>query len=194
MSRIFDSRQAFLFYTAYISAFMESNNSKLKNLKRYITEADVNISVKDKKVNLFNFQKFKYVLFGGANVLLNWVLFYLIFHYVTFKNNVVLFYGAITISPYIFALLLSFAITFFTGFLANFYLVFGKDEHAPKFGNRLLRYFATNMGSLTINYFLLKLFVDVFVWYPTPSQILCTCIITVYSYLAQRKFTFSKRF
>lgn len=172
---------------------MKSNNSKLKSLKRYISDADITISVKNRKVNLLNYQKFKYVFFGGANVLLNWVLFYIIFHYITFKNNVEIL-GLLTISPYIFALLTSFVVTFFTGFLLNFFLVFKQNQHAPKFGNRLLRYFVTNMGSLILNYFLLKLFVEFLHWYPTPSQVLCTAIITIYSYLAQRKFTFSKSF
>lgn len=172
---------------------MNSNDSKLKTLKRYILDTDVSISVRNRKVNLLNYQKFKYVFFGGFNVLLNWTLFYLIFHYVTFKNNVEVL-GLITISPYIFALLTSFVVTFFTGFLFNFFFVFKQNEHAPKFGNRLLRYFATNMGSLVLNYFLLKLFVELLHWYPTPSQVLCTGLITIYSYLAQRKFTFSKKF
>ncbi|MFA4979487.1 MAG: GtrA family protein [Sphingobacterium sp.] len=53
------------------------------------------------------------------------------------------------------------------------------------------RYLFSNLGSLLINYLLLKLFVEQFLWYPTPSQILCTFIVTVYSFLMQKKFTFS---
>ncbi|MCL8001036.1 GtrA family protein, partial [Brucella sp. 21LCYQ03] len=111
--------------------------------------------------------------------MLSWILYFMFYHYVIAKRYVDVF-GLITISPHIFAFLLSFAVTFFTGFFLNYYLVFRSDGMRFPIGNRLFRYFVANMGSVVLNYLLLKLFVEKLHWYPTPSQILCTSIITIY--------------
>jgi len=132
----------------------------------------------------------KYLFWGGFNVLLSWILYFVTFHYIISKNNVEIL-PFLTISGHIFSFLLSFVITFFTGFVFNNFLVFNSAKREPIY-KKLFRYFLANMGSLLINYVLLKIFVEYFMFYPTPSQILCTFIVTIYSFLMQKKFTFRK--
>ncbi|WP_380936447.1 GtrA family protein [Sphingobacterium bambusae] len=132
----------------------------------------------------------KYLFWGGFNVLLSWILYFVTYHYIISKNNVEIL-PFLTISGHIFSFLLSFVITFFTGFVFNNFLVFNSAKSEPIY-KKLFRYFLANMGSLLINYVLLKIFVEYFMFYPTPSQILCTFIITIYSFLMQKKFTFRK--
>lgn len=135
-------------------------------------------------------QGLKYLFWGGFNVLLSWILYFVTFHYIISKNNVEIL-PFLTISGHIFSFLLSFVITFFTGFAFNNFLVFSSAKREPIY-KKLFRYFLANMGSLLINYVLLKIFVEYFMFYPTPSQILCTFIVTIYSFLIQKKFTFRK--
>lgn len=144
------------------------------------------------RIQFLDFQKFKYLLAGSFNVGLSWVLYFVFYNFILRKANVDLF-GIITISPHIFSFLLSFAITFFTGFFLNYLLVFNGTPQGGRVYRKLLKYFISTIGSVLINYFLLKLFVEMWGWYPTPSQMLATCIVTVYSYLAQQKFTFAQR-
>jgi GtrA-like protein. len=46
--------------------------------------------------------------------------------------------------------------------------------------------------NLAINYFGLKLLVEVFGWYPTPSKICITLFTVVISFLGQKYFTFRR--
>lgn len=140
-------------------------------------------------LSFIDFQKFKYAFWGCVNVGLSWLLYFAIFNFIIKKENVSVF-ELITISPHIFSFLLSFVITFFTGFCINCYIVFDESKTHGIY-IMLLRYLISNIGSLLINYLLLKLFVEQFLWYPTPSQILCTFIVTIYSFLMQKKFTFT---
>ncbi|HAK31672.1 MAG TPA: phenylalanine 4-monooxygenase [Sphingobacterium sp.] len=159
--------------------FFEKINAILHIIYRYLNPY----------LRFIDFQKFKYVFWGCANVGLNWVLYFVLFNFVTEKQNISIF-GIVTISPYIFSFLLSFVITFFSGFFLNCFIVFNENKNNGIY-TMLGRYLFSNLGSLLINYLLLKLFVEQFLWYPTPSQILCTFIVTVYSFLMQKKFTFS---
>jgi putative flippase GtrA len=55
---------------------------------------------------------------------------------------------------------------------------------------QFFRYFLVVIGSVLINYGCLKLFVEIFGWYPTPSQLVTTVIVISFSYVAQRFFSF----
>ncbi|QBQ40404.1 GtrA family protein [Sphingobacterium psychroaquaticum] len=135
-------------------------------------------------------QRSKYLFWGSFNVLLSWALYFVSFHFITQKQNINVL-GLVTISPHIFSLLFSFAITFFTGFFFNYFMVFHANGNHD-LGKRLWRYFVSNMGSLVMNYLLLKVLVEILHFYPTPSQIICTAIITIYSFLMQKYFTFRR--
>jgi putative flippase GtrA len=43
---------------------------------------------------------------------------------------------------------------------------------------------------ILLNYVFLKLFVDYWGWYPTPSKILTTLFVVTFSYLSQKHYTF----
>jgi len=55
---------------------------------------------------------------------------------------------------------------------------------------QLLRYLMIYLFNLALNYILLKIFVEIFHIYPVTAQILATIVIIIFSYLAQRHFTF----
>ncbi|MBP9018136.1 MAG: GtrA family protein, partial [Paludibacteraceae bacterium] len=55
---------------------------------------------------------------------------------------------------------------------------------------QLRRYLLVVMINLGLNYVGLKLFVELAHFYPTPSKMLITIITTLFSYFAQKKFTF----
>jgi putative flippase GtrA len=55
---------------------------------------------------------------------------------------------------------------------------------------QLFRYFTLVLINIFLNYVFLKLFVEVFDFYPTIAKIITTVIIVIFSYLVQRHFTF----
>jgi len=58
---------------------------------------------------------------------------------------------------------------------------------------QLFRYFVIFVSSLFINYWLLKLLVEVLHVYAVVAQVITTTIIVLFSYIMQRHYSFRKR-
>lgn len=134
----------------------------------------------------FSLQFFRYGVSGVANMGFDWVIYFVMYNFVIQKQLVHL--GIVTLSPHIASLLVTFPITLFTGFLLQKYVTFTASQ--MRGADQLVRYLAVVGTNLLINYFGLKLFVDVLRIYPTPSKMLVTVITTIFSYFSQKKFTF----
>ncbi len=113
-------------------------------------------------------------------------LYFVTYNFILEKQVVDL--GIIAISPHIAAFVFVFPVTFTTGFLLSKYITFTESNLLGRI--QLLRYVITVFGSIVLNYFLLKLFVESLNWYPTVSKIVTTAVVVVYSYVCQKYFTF----
>lgn len=129
---------------------------------------------------------FGYGLCGGLNMTLDIIWYFLIYHYVVAESFI--YVGALCISPHIASLCIVFPITFFTGFWLNRNVAFRVAHLASR--KQLVRYALSVAGSIVINYACMKLFVEVFMIWPTPSKMLTTVVSVVYSYLVARFYTF----
>lgn len=134
----------------------------------------------------FTPQFFRYGVTGAANLALDWVLYFCIFHFILQKQ--MLHLGFVTLSSHIAALVLTFPFTFLTGFLLQKYVTFTASDLKGRI--QIVRYGAVVAMNLAVNYAGLKLLVDAFGWYPTPSKMMVTIIATFISYFSQKKFTF----
>lgn len=134
-------------------------------------------------------QVFRYAACGGGNMVLDWVLYCVIYNFVI--GHELLYIGSfLCLTPHIATLCIVFPITLLTGFWLNKYVTF---THSPLRGTRqLLRYILVVAVNLAINYFGLKLCVEILGWYPTPSKMLITVITVVVSYFGQKYFSFKE--
>jgi putative flippase GtrA len=132
------------------------------------------------------FQTFRYAACGGGNTALGLVVFFVCYNYVFKKELIHLPF--ITISPHIGALLCSFAVTFCVGFLLARYIVFS-DSFLRK-REQLPRYLLSTLGSLLLNYFNLKIMVDIWGFFPTVAQVVNVFIVVAFSYGMQKHFAF----
>jgi putative flippase GtrA len=131
-------------------------------------------------------QTFRYAACGGGNTILDIFLYFLAYNYVLRKEIVYTPAGAI--SPHIAAFLISFAISFPTGYMLNRYIVF--PGSILKGRVQLFRYFMLVLVCIYLNYIFIKLFVEHFHIYPTISKMLTTVIVVAFSYFTQKNFTF----
>jgi putative flippase GtrA len=138
---------------------------------------------------VFSLQTFRYVACGGVNTLLDIGLFALNYHIIFGKQNVVL--GAVTISPHIASLWLAFCFTLPIGYYLNRYVVF--QESGLKRRIQLFRFILVTLLCISLNYVLLKFFVDYLGWYPTPSKVLPTIFVAAFSYTVQTFLFFKKK-
>ncbi len=138
-------------------------------------------------------QTFRYAACGGANVLLGIVLYSIGYNFIFQKEIVHLgfipFYGNLALKPfiaadYLFAIWINFAI----GFYLNRYVVFTESD--LKKHVQLFRYLVVVIANMILNYWLLILFAHKLQWYPTPSKIVTTGLLIVFSYFSQKHYSF----
>ena len=129
---------------------------------------------------------FRYAATGGANTVLDILLYFICYHYILVEQNLNL--DIVTISPHIAAFLMVFPVTFSSGFLLAKYITFTASDLKGRV--QLMRYAITVLGSIFLNYILLKFLVEVCGFYPVASKVLTTVIVIIYSYVAQRFFSF----
>ena len=155
-------------------------------------------------------QLFRYAACGGGNLVLDWILYFLVYNFVIGHELVYISLpfregmgvGSLCLTPHIATLCIVFPITLLTGFWLQKFVTFqtpNKGE-APNLQTKtqsqtprqLSRYILIVFINLAINYFGLKLCVEILGWYPTPSKMFITLITVAVSYLGQKHFTFAK--
>jgi len=131
-------------------------------------------------------QTFRYAACGGFNTGMDITLFFIAYNFIFHKQPVHILF--LTIGAHIAAFLFSFCVTFPVGFYLSRYVVFQETSTSKR--AQLSKYFTVVLGCLLLNYTFLKLFVDLFHWYPTPSKLLTTVFVVVFSYVSQKNYTF----
>lgn len=135
---------------------------------------------------------FRYAACGGGNMVLDWVLYFLIYNFVIGHELVTissqLLTLNLTLTPHIATLCIVFPITLLTGFWLNRNVTF--TQSTLRGWNQLLRYVLVVAVNLLINYVGLKLCVEVLSWYPTPSKVVITLVTVAVSYFGQKYFSF----
>ena len=145
--------------------------------------------------NLVSEQLFRYAACGGGNMVLDWILYFLIYNFVIGHDLVYLTLpfregtgGGLCLTPHIATLCIVFPITLFTGFWLQKYVTFTTSTlHGAR---QFIRYITIVAVNLAVNYFGLKLCVEVWGWYPTPSKMAITLLTVVISYLGQKYYSF----
>jgi putative flippase GtrA len=133
-------------------------------------------------------QTFRYAACGGGNTALNILIYFVSYNFVLKKE--ILHLPILAISPHIAAFLIAFFITFPIGYYLNMFVVFEGSYLKKRI--QLFRYFLVVLICILLNYLFIKLFVEDFGWYPTPSMIVSTGLVTIFSYFSQRNFSFKK--
>ena len=137
-------------------------------------------------------QLFRYAACGGGNLVLDWILYFLIYNFVI-GHDLVYLQSPISnfqfcLTPHIATLCIVFPITLLTGFWLQKYVTFTTSQLNS--WRQLSRYIFIVGVNLAINYFGLKLCVEIWGWYPTPSKMVITLITVAISYFGQKYYTF----
>ena len=133
-----------------------------------------------------NLQTFRDRACGGGNTLFSIFLYSFSYHFVVRKS--VIHIGALSITPHISAFLISFVVGFPVGFMLSKYVVFPDSTLRGRI--QLFRYGLLVGMCVLLNYIFLKIFVEWCGFFPTPSYVLTTAIVAIFSYVSQRNFTF----
>ena len=139
-------------------------------------------------------QLFRYAACGGANMVFDWILYFILYNFVIGHDLINLQFTicnlqfAQAITPHIATLCIVFPITLLTGFWLNKYVTFRQSSLRTR--KQLLRYILIVAINLAVNYVGLKLLVETCGWYPTPSKIFITLITVAISFFGQKYYSF----
>jgi putative flippase GtrA len=131
-------------------------------------------------------QLFRYGLTGGANLIFDWVLYFLIYNFVL--QHEMLNLGIITLSSHIATMTIKIPIVLFSGFLLQKYVTFSNSNLSGK--TQLFRYSTVFLINLVINYLGLKILVDLLDFWPTPSNMIISILTIFLSFFSQKHYTF----
>ncbi|MDQ2751424.1 MAG: GtrA family protein [Bacteroidota bacterium] len=131
-------------------------------------------------------QTFRYAACGGANMLLDIALFALSYNFLYKKGDVHL--GFYIMSAPTASLITASFVSFFTGFYLSRYVVF--PQSVVRGRTQLVRYFLIVIICFFLNYIFLWFFIRYLGWYPTPSKMVTTVFVVIFSYLSQTFFSF----
>lgn len=131
-------------------------------------------------------QTFRYLVCGGFNWIISTVIYDISFNFIFLKKDFDL--GFVVISPEVAAFGIALPASFLIGFWMQKNISF---KSSPlKSYTQLFRYFLSAMVALLLTYLFTKLFVDVCHIYPTISFTITYLITAVFSFVAQKYYTF----
>jgi putative flippase GtrA len=152
----------------------------------------------------FPVQTFRYLACGSVNTGLDILLYFISYNFILNKEVLIIREEPITLSlgnlsmqipmaiePHIAAFMIAFCVSFPTGFWLMRTIVFTDSTLRGRI--QLFRYFLLVAVCILLNIAFLNLFVEEWGIYPTPSKILTTIIVVLFSYLTQKHFTFKVR-
>lgn len=134
-------------------------------------------------------ETFRYAATGGLNMALDVAIYFVMFHYVLQKQDTSIF-GLVVVSAPVMAFAVAFAATFVTGFWLTRTLAFGGSKLCG--ATQLFRYAQVVALNLLVNYLGIKLLVDIWDLFPTPSYLFLKFVTIAVSYVASKYYTFRK--
>jgi putative flippase GtrA len=138
-------------------------------------------------------ETYYYAACGVGNLVLSWFLFFF-FYQIVFHKEVSHFYVSwfgykhIALSAYTLSSACCFCISFSIGFLLMKYVVFTESE--LKGFVQLFRYGLSSLASSILSWLFLKFLIETLNVFPSIANVLASCIVVIFSYIMQRKFTF----
>ena len=134
-------------------------------------------------------QTFRYLVTGSTNTLLGIVVYFISYSF--FFQGTVFNLGFYAFKAHSAALLASFMVTFPLGFFFSKFVVFSDSHLRSRI--QLFRYLMICVFNLFLNYLLLKVQVEVLLIDPLLAQFFTVTGVVIFSYLAQRNFSFKNK-
>jgi putative flippase GtrA len=131
-------------------------------------------------------QTFRYLACGGLNWVISTLVYAGSYNWIFLRKDFDL--GFIVVSPHIAALSIQLPVTFLVGFWLQKNISF---KSAPlRNATQLFRYLLSSLVALLLTYVCMKFFVEVCHIYPTPSNVITYMVTAIFSFVAQKYYTF----
>ncbi len=131
-------------------------------------------------------QVYRFLAVGGVCFAVNILIFYISYHWVYLPYDI----STKPLPSYMFAFFTSLSITILLGFFLNYYFVFYGSilERRVQF----FRFSYSTLLEAIAGYFLMRFFVEIFLWFPSLALIINVAIVQTVNYFIQRDYSFKK--
>lgn len=133
----------------------------------------------------------RYAMAAGIATLVDVITYYISFHFVFSKKDLILFNQGLTITAPIASLGISYSCGLIANFIITKFFVFNESNLRTR--HQFVRYFIVAMAVLLLNYIAMKLLVEVMHFYPTLSRIISALGVGMLSYMSHKYYSFSTR-
>lgn len=137
---------------------------------------------------IFDKTTYYYAVAGSTNLVLGWVLFWVLDHWVIKSKTVELPLFEHPVHSYTVIAAVCGVVSFLFGFLMMRYVVFTESQLKGRI--QFFRYGLSALISATVNWLLIKLMVDTFAWNASLCNVFASLVVVTISYFLQRKFSF----
>lgn len=137
---------------------------------------------------IFDKTTYYYAVAGSTNLVLGWVLFWVLDHWVINRHTVELPLLDHPVHSYTVIAAVCGVFSFLFGFLMMRYVVFTESQLKGRV--QFFRYGLSALISATVNWILIKLMVDTFAWNASLCNVFASVVVVTISYFLQRKFSF----
>ncbi len=137
---------------------------------------------------IFDKTTYYYAVAGSTNLVLGWVLFWVLDHWVIHSKTVELPLFKHPVHSYTVIAAVCGVVSFLFGFLMMRYVVFTESQIKGRI--QFFRYGLSALISATVNWLLIKLMVDTFTWNASLCNVFASLVVVTISYFLQRKFSF----
>lgn len=136
---------------------------------------------------LLKMKIFRYFISAGVATTVDVLVYFLSFNYLYNKHDIDLF-GVLTVSAATASLVLSYTVGLLTNFTITKLLVFRESELETH--KQLFRYVVVALAVLAANYFLMRLLIREWEWFPTIARAFSALAIGVLSFMVHKSFSF----
>ena len=137
---------------------------------------------------IFDKTTYYYAVAGCTNLVLGWIIFWVLDHWVINRKQAVLPLFEHPVHSYTLIAAACGVFSFLFGFMMMRYVVF--TESQLKGLVQFFRYGLSAIISATVNWILIKLMVDTFAWNASLCNVFASVVVVTISYFLQRKFSF----
>jgi len=137
---------------------------------------------------IFDKTTYYYAVAGSTNLVLGWVLFWVLDHWVIHSKTVKLPLIEHPVHSYTVIAAACGGFSFLFGFMMMRYVVFTESQLKGRV--QFFRYGFSALISATVNWILIKLMVDTFAWNASLCNVFASVVVVTISYFLQRKFSF----
>ncbi len=137
---------------------------------------------------LLQLQLVRYIIAAGTAFTVDIVVYFIALHFFVTDQSITLFGNVIELRAAMLSLVVSFTCGLFTNYYMSKLFVFKSAENNNR--KNFIRFVMVALVTFVGNYFLMRFFLEIAHFYPTPARFIAACIFSIFSFGMHKFFSF----